>query len=128
MIYGLPKIRKEHVPLRPIVSCIGSPSYPLSKHIAKLITPLAGRTNSYIRNSEHFIRSIKDVVVDGNELLVSFDVCSLFTNVPIGEAVSVIHEMLLEDESLEDRTVLSADVIADLLNVCLRSTYFCYKD
>ena len=49
-------------------------------------------------------------------------------NVPIGEAVSVIHDMLLEDESLEDRTVLSADIIADLLNVCLRSTYFNYKD
>ena len=65
------------------------------------------------------------MVVDGNELL---DVCSLFTNVPIGEALSVIHDMLLEDESLEDRTVLSADVIADLLNVCLRSTHFCYKD
>ena len=48
----------------------------------------------------------------------------------IGEAVSVIHDMLLEDETLEGRTVLSADidVIANLLNVCLRSTYFCYKD
>ena len=32
MIYSLQKIHKEHVPLRPIVSCIGSPSYPLSKH------------------------------------------------------------------------------------------------
>ena len=109
-----------NVPLRHIVSCIVSPPYPLSKHIAKLITPLAGRTDSYIRNSEHFIESIKDVVVDGNELLVSFAVCLLFTNVPIGEAVSVIHGMLLEDESLEDRTALIADVIADLLNVCLR--------
>ena len=30
-LYGLPKIHKESVPLRPIVSCIGSPSYKLSK-------------------------------------------------------------------------------------------------
>ena len=28
-IYGLPKIHKEYVPVRPIVSCIGSPSYQL---------------------------------------------------------------------------------------------------
>ena len=42
--------------------------------------------------------------------------------------LSVIHGFLLEDDSLEDRTVLSADAIADLLNVCWRSTYFCYKD
>ena len=26
-IYGLPKIHKPNVPLRPIVACIGSPSY-----------------------------------------------------------------------------------------------------
>ena len=30
-IYGLPKIHKPEVPLRPIVSCIGSSSYQLSR-------------------------------------------------------------------------------------------------
>ena len=34
MLYGLPKIHKVDVPLRPIVSGIKSPSYSLSKHIA----------------------------------------------------------------------------------------------
>ena len=29
-LYGLPKIHKEDVPLRPIVSAIGSPTYNLS--------------------------------------------------------------------------------------------------
>ena len=38
-IYGLPKIHKEGVLLRLIVSCINSPSYWLSKHIAQLIFP-----------------------------------------------------------------------------------------
>jgi len=31
-LYGLPKIHKEVVPLRPIVSNIGAPTYQLSKH------------------------------------------------------------------------------------------------
>ena len=34
--YGLPKIHKENVPLRPIMSAIGSPTYELSKHLANL--------------------------------------------------------------------------------------------
>ena len=38
-IYGLPKIHKPEVPLRPIVSCIGTPSYRLSKYITSLISP-----------------------------------------------------------------------------------------
>ena len=33
-IYGLPKIHKPQIPLRPIVSCIGAPSYKPSKYIA----------------------------------------------------------------------------------------------
>ena len=32
-LYGLPKIHKANVPLRPIVACINSPCYNLSKYV-----------------------------------------------------------------------------------------------
>ena len=60
------------------------------------------------------------------ELLVSFDVSSLFTNVPIGEEVHVIQAKLREDDSLDERTPLMPDRVAELLDMCLRSTYFSY--
>ena len=37
--YGLPKIHKNGYPLRPIVSFISSPTYNLSKYVAKILTP-----------------------------------------------------------------------------------------
>ena len=89
-IYGLPKIHKPDVPLRPIVSCIGSPTYQLSKHITSLISPLAGHTSSHVKNSRHFTEMMGSVHVESDEILVSFDVSSLFTNVPVHEAISVI--------------------------------------
>ncbi len=60
-------------------------------------------------------------------MMVSFDVASLFTNVPIDEAVSVIRDKLQNDENLDERTCLSPECITELLEVCLRSTYFRYN-
>ena len=126
-IYGLPKIHKPSTPLRPIVSCIKSPTYYLSKYIASVISPLAGQTDSYVSNSKHFVEMLEDVLVDDGETLVSFDVSSLFTNVPIGEAVDIIRGRLEEDEDLLERTPLSPGRVAELLQLCLRSTYFSFN-
>ena len=53
--YGLPKIHKQNVPLRPIVSFYTSPTYQLSKHLLYILTPLVGNTQSAVRNSKHFV-------------------------------------------------------------------------
>ena len=110
------------------MASIGSPSYSLSKYIASMISPLAGKTDSFIKDSAHFVDLVKDIKLSEDEVMISFDVKSLFTNVPITEAVEVIHDMLKSDETLEERTVLSPDRIAELLDLCLRSTYFSYND
>ena len=65
--------------------------------------------------------------MEADEALVSFDVTSLFTNVPTEEAVEVIHRKLAEEEDLVERTPLSPERIAELLQLCLKSTYFSYN-
>ena len=65
--------------------------------------------------------------VEEDEMLISFDVTSLFTNVSIDEAVPVIYDKLQGDETLADRATLSPDSVAELLEACLRSTYFSYR-
>ncbi len=53
-MYGLPKIHKDNVLLRPIISTIGSATYDLAKYLAKIISPLVGQTSSNVKNSAHF--------------------------------------------------------------------------
>ena len=52
---------------------------------------------------------------------------SPFSNNIFGEAIDIIRERLEEDDSLEDRTPLSPHRVAELLQLCLRSTYFSFN-
>jgi hypothetical protein len=73
-IYGLPKFRKEGVPLRPIVKCIASPTYSLAKYVTSLLNPFVGHSPSHIKNSEGFIHKLNIISIKESDILVSFDV------------------------------------------------------
>ena len=55
--------------------------------------------------------------------MVSFDVESLFTNVPIVGTVEAARQKLESDASPADRTTLTPAQIADFTDFVLRSTY-----
>ena len=62
-------------------------------------------------------------------MMISFDVVSLFTKVPLWEAMLYISDLLHDDETLEDRTTLPPDVICSLTEICLISTtYFMFEN
>ena len=110
-IYGLPKIHKEGVPLRPIVTTISGPTYLLAKYLARKLKPLVGQTDSFVKDSASFVHKLKSWVCEPNDSMVSFDVVSLYTNIPIMEAVEVI------------RRITDPDT-ANLVEICLTSTFF----
>ena len=58
--------------------------------------------------------------------MVSFDVVSVFTKIPVDLAIEVVIKRLREDVSLERRTSLPVDFLIDLLFFCLNTTYFVY--
>ena len=89
VLYGLPKIHKLHIPLRPIISTIGTFNYNLAKFLVQIITPLT--TNEYtIENSSSFAKEICDLKPPHPVTMASFDIESLFTNVPLKETTNLI--------------------------------------
>ncbi|XP_047989338.1 uncharacterized protein LOC125228720 [Leguminivora glycinivorella] len=118
-LYGLPKVHKANVPLRPIVSQIASPTYDLAKHVASVLQPLVGKTSSFVKDSRHFVDILKDVKLEPDDIMVSFDVESLFTNVPVKECLEVVRTRLADNEILESVMVL--------LRNCLEGSYFLYR-
>ena len=125
-IYGLPKIHKLGVPFHPIVSFVTAPTYQLSRHLSLILSPLVGKTSSAVRSSKDFVNSISTQQLK-EEVLVSFDVISLFTNVPTGLAIKVARKYLEGDESLDERTLLTVDNSILIADMCLSVIYLQFQ-
>lgn len=110
-LYGLPKVHKPNVPLRPIVSAINSPTYRLAKYLTRLLQPFVGQTESFIKNSAHFVEKLGNITLRPNDIILSFDVVSLFTMVPVDESLTHLAE------------IFPKGIIA-LFEHCLKTTYF----
>jgi hypothetical protein len=125
--YGLPKIHKPGVPLRPIVSYIGSPLYRLAEYLAQLLCPLLEKTFS-VRNSLEFAQQVRERCVRPDEIFVSFDVVSLFPSVPPDFVLNVIRDILSSSATLViDTSLLAVNHILDLIHFVLTSTAFSFK-
>nr|CAH8822876.1 unnamed protein product [Trichobilharzia regenti] len=89
-MYGVPKIHKEQVPLRPILSMINSPQHKVARWLAEKLEPIRQRLGVHtVKDSFHFSESVNHMNVLNN-FMVSFDVTSLFTMIPVNETIEII--------------------------------------
>ncbi|UYV82205.1 hypothetical protein LAZ67_21001333 [Cordylochernes scorpioides] len=89
-IYGLPKVHKLNIPLRPIVAFHLSPTAPLAQYLAKIIIPKLkeGVAPTSISSTPKFLDHIQRLQVVPNSLMISFDVINLYPSLP--------HSLILE--------------------------------
>ena len=127
VLYGLPKLHKENTPLRPIVSFTGSPTYNLSKDLARILSELTGKSDHHVRNSKDFAKFITSITINDDEQMVSFDVVSLFTKIPTGLAVEIAKSRLEALDNLEEITSWSVENICKGLQICLNATDLTFR-
>ena len=70
--YGLPKIYKPEIPLRPIVSFVNSPTYGVSIFFAKILSPVnvVGNTENIVKNSCHFAEFVRGKTLKADQVLI----------------------------------------------------------
>ena len=125
--YGLPKIHKTGVPLIPIISSRGSATYEIAKELAKILKPLVGRSPHHVQNSKGFQNSIKTSKIKPDECIMSYDVSTLFTLIPIEPTINIIEKHLKEDKDLYSRTNMKIQHIISILRFCLNNSYFSFQ-
>jgi hypothetical protein len=95
--YLLPKTHKgiNPPPGRPILSANGCPTEKISQLVDHVLNPLSKLHKSYIKDTTHFLQTLKDLgLVPTDSILVTFDVASLYTNIPTQEGLQAARQCL----------------------------------
>ena len=95
---------------RPILPAVGTPTYKLAKFLGPILEPLT--TNEYtIKDSFTFAEELQSF--DSKLVMASFDIESLFTNIPLQETIDLCMENLFQDRIHVDN--LPKDSVRELL-------------
>ena len=106
-MYGLAKVHKANTPLRPIVSMPGSAYQNVAKQVADWLSHVP---ECRINSSTQIVNSLlKNTHLQEDECLISFDVSSLYTNVPVKEAIQVCCDLLFSkvDMPIDKETLIT---------------------
>ena len=118
-MYGVPKIHKADIPLRPILSMINSPQHELAKWLTEILQPVVNKYSTFtVKDTFDFcgkLQEFSDRCENISEtFLCSFDIRSLFTNVPLKETVQICLYVLYRDEEVST-PVMPEDLLRKLL-------------
>jgi len=86
--------------------------------------PLFEETVSPSKNSSEFVQEIQQHTVASDEIIVSLDVKSLLTSIPVDLALTIANERLQKDQDQAERTNMSISNIMRLLEFVLKHNYF----
>ena len=126
--YLLPKIYKNiHPPPgRPIISGNGGPTEKISKLVDHFLRPYVQELPSYIKDTTHFLQMIDQLEpLPTGSLLCTLDVCSLYTSIPIIEAIQAVALLFKEERSPNIKPTNQA--LINLLALGLKRNNFAFN-
>ena len=96
-LYGLPKLHKNGIPLCPVLASTGSFTYKSAKWLSDKLASLRDHQTN-LKDSFDFIDQIGKIYNLHIKTLLSFDVESLFTNIPADFTIKLTLNQLFPDQ------------------------------
>lgn len=125
-LYGLPKTHKPDCPLRPILSMVKSPQHGLARFLVSVLNPVLEKYSSFmVSDSFHFVESLNNLRSNKN-FMCSFDIKSLFTNIPLNEVIEICVEQLYDSEITAP--TFPKEVCIDLLKLATTNVEFSFNN
>ena len=126
-LYGLAKNHKPNVPLRPVLSTVNSIYHTIATKVASWLSKVP-ETQINVKTKD-VVNNIKNVKLDPNEKLVSFDVTSLYTRVPAMEALRIAaNKLYTNDNLIDERPPISKTVFIQIGKLALNNIVMLTND
>ena len=74
---------------------------PTGQGVVRILNTFSGTTDLSVKDSSAFVERISQTTILKNDVIISFDVVSLYPRVPTDEALKVISE-LLQDKTVSE--------------------------
>lgn len=107
--------------MRPILAAYNTHNYKLAKFLSSLLTPYTSNEFT-IRNSYDFKNKIHTINNLNKYHMCSFDIESLYTNIPTSDAINILLEKIFKD--LTSFHNFTKQEFKNLLNLACNDVYF----
>lgn len=123
-LYCLPKIHKPGDKMRQIVALVSAPCTKIAKWLVDEVKKLPPFESCSIKNSIEFAKRIKETTINDDEVLISFDVESLFPSIPLKKALAALKTHLEN----QDITSEQLNIYMQAAEMCMEMNYFTFRD
>jgi hypothetical protein len=104
----------------------GTVTHDVAQHLNAILRPYIN-SNYIIKSSDELLLKLENVQIRHGQELLSLDVESLFTNVPVDETINIIIAAVYQHPTMVPPTI-QQEVFRELLKICTTSTPFKFND
>ncbi|CAF3406717.1 unnamed protein product [Rotaria socialis] len=125
VLFCQPKVQKKVCLIHSVISTTNSYNYNLSKYMTDLLENAKGKSTSHIKDSFSFSKLIQQQTPSKNDYMISLDVESLFTSIPVHESIGLAIETILQKKTNDPSiTKLDKRELKQLFELCVKNMPF----
>ena len=126
------KIHKDPLKIRLIINTQNSPIYKIAKKISKELRPLIRSGKSYIKDTEQFVDKIRNIKLEEDEIMISFDISDMYPSLPKQDVITEVVRRINDENfkpSMNKKALIELVIISvEFMSFSCNGQYFDQKD
>ena len=115
-----------------IINTQNSPIYKIAKNISKELRPLIRSGKRYIKDTEQFVDKIRNIRLEEDETMVSFDISDMYPSLPkqvvITEVVRRVNDENFKPSTNKKALIELVNISAEFMSFSCNNQYYEQKD